>query len=104
MSRESDITNRLVNNLSPVQLSVTNESHMHSVPPGSESHFRVLVVSPQFQGLPLVKRHQMINKVLAPHFDEGLHALAMETFTPEEWEKRDGQVMQSPDCHGGSSS
>ena len=42
---ESSITERLQASLGPIHLSVVNESSMHSVPPGSETHFKVVVVS-----------------------------------------------------------
>ena len=40
-------------------IDVTNESHMHSVPAGSESHFKVVLVSDSFAGKRLVQRHQL---------------------------------------------
>lgn len=36
-------------------LDVINESHMHSVPKNAETHFKVVVVSDKFEGLPLIK-------------------------------------------------
>ncbi len=41
--------------LAPTHLEVINESHMHSVPKGSETHFKVVVISPGFEGLSLIK-------------------------------------------------
>lgn len=38
---------------------------MHNVPAGAESHFKVTVVSEQFNGKRLVARHQWINQILA---------------------------------------
>lgn len=52
---EKAITQALVENLSPVHLEVINESYMHNVPKGSETHFKVLVVSSRFESLPLIK-------------------------------------------------
>ena len=37
---------------------------MHNVPPGSESHFKVTLVSDKFDGLRLVKRHQEVYGLL----------------------------------------
>ncbi len=84
---------------SPHHLEVENESHMHSGP-ASESHFRVVIVSEQFEGLPLIKRHRAVNaalQALLPQF----HALALHTYTPQEWARK-GAAPQSPPCRGGS--
>lgn len=88
--------------LSPTHLEVINESHMHSVPPGSESHFKLVIVSAAFEGKSLVQRHQAVNKVLADELRNSLHALSMETLTGSDWETRNQSTFASPPCHGGS--
>jgi BolA protein len=100
-SRQAALEAALTEALAPTVLEVLNESHSHNVPPGSESHFRVTVVSDAFVGERLVGRHRAVNRVAAPFFAEGLHALALHTFTPEEWAQRSG-VTDSPACRGGS--
>jgi BolA protein len=52
---EHAIRKKLVETLNPVHLDIFNESHMHNVPPGSETHFKVVVVSDKFNNLPLIK-------------------------------------------------
>lgn len=52
---EKAITQALTENLSPLHLEVINESYMHNVPKGSETHFKVFVVSSRFESLPLIK-------------------------------------------------
>ena len=74
---------------------------MHSVPPGSESHFKLVIVSDRFDGESRVKRQQAVNRILAGEFAAGLHALSMQTLTPGEWRDRGGAVTESPPCHGG---
>lgn len=49
------ITETLTENLTPVHLEVHNESYMHNVPKGAETHFKVLIVSTQFENLTLIK-------------------------------------------------
>ena len=88
--------------LHPQHLDVFDESHMHNVPRGAQSHFKIVVVSEAFSGMPLVARHRKINALAKPLFDETLHALALHTMTPEEWQQRDGQFPRSPQCMGGS--
>ena len=100
MSIEDDITAKLQNALNPSYLEVTNESHMHNVPPGSESHFKVVAVTHEFENKMLVARHRLINKALAEELAGPVHALALHTMTPEEWSKK-GASPQSPPCLGG---
>jgi BolA protein len=52
---EHAIHKKLMETLNPVHLHILNESHMHNVPPGSETHFKVVVVSDKFNNLPLIK-------------------------------------------------
>ncbi|MEQ8505832.1 MAG: BolA family protein [Rhodospirillales bacterium] len=102
MQVQRSIESKLAENLTPDHLEVVNESHMHAVPPGSESHFKVIVVSPSFDGLNRVKRHQAVNAVLANELAGPIHALSMETYTADEWQARGGRIMESPQCMGGS--
>lgn len=85
-----------------VHLEVVNESHMHSVPPNSETHFKVVLVSPEFAGKRPVARHQLIYRLLAVELAGGVHALALHTYTDEEWQLREGSAPDSPECLGGS--
>ncbi|MGQ7842942.1 BolA family protein [Granulosicoccus sp. 3-233] len=101
MSTADKINDILVEALAPVRLDILNESHMHNVPPGSESHFKLVIVSREFDGRNLVARHRMVNKLLAEQLQNGIHALSMHTHTPEEWDARGGQVPDSPPCLGG---
>lgn len=87
--------------INPEHLEVLNESHMHNVPPGSESHFKLLIVSDTFEDTPRVRRHQKINGVLADELKNDIHALSMQTLTQAEWALRNGEVMASPKCLGG---
>lgn len=99
MSRQARIEEKL-RSLSPTFLEVVNESHMHSVPPGSESHFKVVIVSPRFEGLPLVARHRLVYETLGDEMRE-IHALAITGKTPAEWEASPS-APKSPPCLGGS--
>ena len=56
-------------------------------PQNDGQHFQALVISPSFEGLTLVKQHQMVMKPLRAEFDSNaVHALALKTFTPDKWE------------------
>ncbi|MDR7089025.1 BolA family protein [Cellvibrio fibrivorans] len=97
---ESRIYTKLSGGFQPVHLEVINESYMHSVPPGSETHFKVVLASAQFAGKRQVQRHQAIYACLAGELQSGVHALALHTFSPEEWQAS-SQVPASPQCLGG---
>ncbi len=101
MSVESNIHAKL-QSFSPVHIEVINESFMHSVPEGAESHFNVTLVSAQFAGKMLVARHRLVNEVLAEELSGPVHALALHTMTPDEWFEKAGQTPHSPPCLGGS--
>lgn len=49
------ITDAIIARLQPLHLEIVNESYMHNVPKGSETHFKVLVVSDKFESLPLIR-------------------------------------------------
>ena len=101
MTVQQTIEEKIASSLTPLHLEVINESHMHNVPPGSESHFKVVVVAEAFDGMPRVQRHQKVNGILDAELKDGVHALSMQTMTPAEWTARGGTVMQSPMCLGG---
>ena len=102
MQIQSNIERKLVDALDPDHLDVVNESAMHNVPPGSESHFKVTVVSGKFDEQGLVARHRMVNQVLAAELNGKIHALALHTMTPDEWFAAGGASPDSPQCLGGS--
>ena len=99
MQVQAGIKQKVQAALAPVHLEVLNESHMHSVPKNSETHFKVVVVSEQFEGKRLLARHRAINGLLADELAGGVHALALHTFTPSEWQARKG-ALESPNCRG----
>ncbi|MGI9269289.1 MAG: BolA family protein [Porticoccus sp.] len=94
------IEKKLKDSLSPIVLEISNESFKHSVPKDSETHFKLLVVSASFEQKSLVKRHQVIYGLLADELKNGLHALALNTYTPDEWDSH-SKIPESPNCIGG---
>lgn len=104
MSMQQTIETKINEALDPVHLEVINESSMHNVPPGSESHFKLIVVSERFVDEKLLTRHRMINAILADELQGRIHALSMHTLTPEEWFERAGKTSDSPPCLGGAKS
>ena len=100
MSMQTTIEQKLAGEFEPDFLRVENESHMHNVAPGAESHFKVTIVSDAFEELMLIKRHRMVNHALQQEMQQ-IHALALHTLTPLEWRERGGEVAASPKCRGG---
>jgi len=88
--------------LAPAFLEVENESHRHNVPQGSETHFKVTLVSDQFKDKSLVARHRMVNELVAEQLAGEVHALSLHTKTPDEWFEQGGVIPDSPECLGGS--
>ncbi len=86
---EELIRRALAEGLNPEVLEVIDESHLHAghagARPGGETHYNVVVVSHQFEGVHRVERQQMVYGFLKEAFAQGLHALAMKTQTPEEY-------------------
>ena len=90
MSVQNSVETHLREKLTPEHLEVVNESHMHSVAKGSETHFKVVIVSRQFEGVSAVKRHQLVYGALGDLMGKkpsqgGVHALAITSRTPAEW-------------------
>ena len=55
---------------------------------GDGAHFEAVVVSPAFAGLSRVKRHQLVYGTLGARMGGEIHALSMQTFSPDEWAAR----------------
>lgn len=92
MSVAETIQRKLESALAPCYLTVKDESHLHaghaSAPEGGQSHFRIKAVSEKFKGLPQVARHRLVNEALRDELTGPVHALTMQTLTPEEAESR----------------
>ena len=102
MSIAAVIEEKLLSAFSPLHLAVLNESNNHNVPPGSESHFKVTIVSKSFEGERLIKRHRAVNSVLSEELAGKIHALALHTYTEKEWHDHYAEnTPLSPNCLGG---
>ena len=78
-------------------LDIINESHMHAGPK-TESHFKLIVVSKEFDGQAKIKRHQLLYRILSDELSTSIHALSLHLYTPEEWVVQN--VPDSPLCAG----
>jgi BolA protein len=93
---------KLTEGLQPVHLEVDNESEHHNVPKGSETHFKVLIVSQAFDRVSLVDRHRKVHSLLKDELLAGVHALGLRTLTPQEWVETGEKGFSSPVCAGGA--
>jgi BolA-like protein 1 len=93
MSVENSIREKLSKAFSPSDLIVENESAKHAGHAGTrdhlgrvtgETHFRVVVVSAQFEGQSPVERHRLVNATLKDELAGPVHALAIKALTPAE--------------------
>tara|TARA_B100000965_G_C19352878_1_gene652607 strand:- start:281 stop:580 length:300 start_codon:yes stop_codon:yes gene_type:complete len=97
MSVEKKIEHTLIGNFDLSHLEVINESHMHSGS-STDSHFKVILVSDEFEDMKLVQRHRRINELLKFELENGVHALSLHLFTKNEWKDKKEYVKDSPPC------
>ena len=88
--------------LSLDHLEIHNESYKHNVPEGAQSHFKVLLVSKDFEKKTPIQRHRMIHTILADELKQegGIHALSIDAKTPEQYSKNP-DIHKTPACAGG---
>ena len=55
---------------------------------GDGHHFEALIVSEEFRGKNRVQQHQRVYKALGDRMKADIHALSMQTYTPEQWQQR----------------
>jgi len=54
---------------------------------GDGSHFQAQVVSNSFVDCPMIKQHKMVYATLGDSMESAIHALSIQTYTTEQWEK-----------------
>lgn len=70
-----------------LQLTIEDESHLHAGHAGAASgggHFRLRIVTPDFDSLSTVARHRAVYAALSRHIPKEIHALAISALTPKE--------------------
>lgn len=98
---QHELESQLASRFPDSTILVENESYMHSVPKGSETHFKVVVVSEEFEGKSLLARHRLVNETLSNQIAR-IRAMAVHAFTPSEFARRESSELASPNCMGGS--
>ena len=95
MDIQAQMVAKFQDHFDPTHLDVINESHMHRVPPNSQTHFKVTLVSHAFKSLSRIQRHRSVNKVLAQELDEHIHALGLHFIHLKNGKK----LMHLPNLH-----
>jgi BolA protein len=94
------IENKIINTLNDCMdifsLKILNESFMHNVPEDAESHFKIVIVSNDFNNLSHIKRHKLVYKYLDTIMDD-IHAISIQSFNEDEF-KLNPTVLDSPEC------
>lgn len=90
------IKKNLSQNIKCNHLEIVDESPNHGGYNGSVSHVKLIVVSEDFDGLNLIKRHQLVYKALENLVSE-IHAISIVSKTVDEW-KESPDFIPSPDC------
>jgi len=101
MNVQAIIEKKINSSMQLEYLQVENESYRHSVPANSETHFKVTLVSSEFEGMPLISRHRQINDLLKDELAGPVHALALHTMTPAQWKAKNQLSPDSAKCLGG---
>ena len=88
---ETQLKDILTKHLSPDYLQVIDQSELHAghkeAKKSGGGHYHVTIVANAFDGQTLLKRHQMIYKILNKQFPD-IHALSIQAYTPAEWQSR----------------
>jgi BolA protein len=86
-AREARLRERLIAAFAPIELAVTDESHLHEGHAGARGgagHFRVRIVAAAFRGIRPVSRHRLVYEALSDLMKGEIHALAIEALPPPE--------------------
>jgi acid stress-induced BolA-like protein IbaG/YrbA len=73
-----DVKRYIAENLACQHLQVSGDGH----------HFEAVIVSEAFRGKSRVQQHQLVYQALGERMREEIHALSMQTLTPEDWAAR----------------
>ena len=97
---QGSIENKIINTLNECMnissLKILNESYMHNVPKDAESHFKIVIVSNDFNNLSQMQRHKLVYKHLDIIMND-IHALSIQSFNEEEF-KLNPTILNSPEC------
>jgi len=85
-ARLAEIRRRLEADFDPVSLEVIDESHLHAGHAGARDgrgHFRVVIRSDAFAGLPMIRRHRLVYESMGTMMQSDIHALTIDAQSPD---------------------
>jgi BolA protein len=99
-TRQKSLEKKIQEALAPSELTIVNQSGDHGRPLEAETHFQVVIISSKFDGLTRVRREQWVQSLLAEERQQGLHALSLVCWTPEEQKAKRHLTTEVPACLG----
>ena len=88
------IEEKIQQTFSPLHLEIIDESSLHAghsgAIPGQITHLKIILVTNYFSEMSKIQQHRAVHQCLEKELENGLHALALKTFKPEQWSKLDG--------------
>ena len=97
---KGSIENKIINTLNECMnicsLKILNESFMHNLPKDAESHFKLVIVSNDFNNLSHIQRHKLVYKHLGNIMND-IHAISIQSFNEDEF-KLNPTILDSPEC------
>ena len=73
----------------PQHLEIIDESHLHAghmgYIEGQSTHLKIIIVSDQFESIPMIRQHRLINESLKELMGNPIHALSLKTIKPSKW-------------------
>jgi len=93
---------RLQDSLTPAEINIVDESHLHASHPGAKNgggHFNLEIISPAFDDKSQIERHRMIYSALGDAIGTDIHALSIKARTPSETEYKVADYQPKPEHH-----
>ena len=90
----AQIEEKIQRTFSPLFLDIVDESSLHAghsgTRPGEITHLKITIVTEEFSTMSKIQQHRAINQCLKEELNAGLHALALKTYKPEQWNSHNG--------------
>lgn len=83
----TELMQQRLSKLKPESLEILDESGAHAGHEGAKSgggHYRLVIVSREFDGKPAQLRHRMVYDALGPMMTKEIHALTIAAYAPNE--------------------
>lgn len=92
------IENKIIQRFTLRHFQIINESSKHNSGlnnSAAETHFNLVLVCDDFNQLEIIQRHKLVYQLLDEELKDGIHALSLQLFAPQEWQ---GKKKESPPC------